>query len=151
MRHHKFLVLIILMMSLLSCASFRNKEMDQFYKKYDDQSTSVRIPKLLLKMVSKEKELKPFLKYIKTTRTVVIENVGSQVITDLNTALKKDGYEEYININTSEEQFAIMAIERKDKITHIVIKTIEDGEISLIQSRVNIELEDFSKMLKQLN
>ncbi|MDN3710491.1 hypothetical protein QW060_27195 [Myroides ceti] len=44
-----------------------------------------------------------------------------------------------------------MAIERKDKITHIVIKTIEDGEISLIQSRVNIELEDFSKMLKQLN
>ncbi|MDN3710472.1 hypothetical protein QW060_27070 [Myroides ceti] len=75
MRHHKFLVLIILMMSLLSCASFRNKEMDQFYKKYDDQSTSVRIPKLLLKMVSKEKELKPFLKYIKTTRTVVIENV----------------------------------------------------------------------------
>ena len=151
MRSSKILVFIVLMMSLLSCASFRNKEMDQFYKKYDNQSTSIRIPKLLLKMVSKEKELKPFLKYIKTTRTVIIENAGLDVITDLNTALKKDGYEEYININTSEEQFAIMAIERKDKITHIVIKTIEDGEISLIQSRVNIELEDFSKMLKQLN
>lgn len=136
---------------MLSCASFKNKGLDSFYKEYDKEITSLRVPKLLYRFTDAHKELKPLIKYLKATRVVSIENSSEKLQRDLNRALKHDKYEEFISINSEGNLVTILAAENKEKITHIVLKIKEGNELNLIQTRVNLPLDKFQEILSSLN
>lgn len=151
MRLIKYSFLLAISCLMLSCTSFRNKGLDDFYKEHDQQITSMRIPKMLYQFTGSHKELKPLTKYLKATRVVSIENTSEKMIRDLDTALENDRYEEYISINSEGDLITILATEKKDKITHIVLKIKDDEEINLIQTRVNMPLDKFQKIVSSLN
>jgi len=111
----------------------------------------MRIPKMLYQFTGSHKELKPLTKYLKATRVVSIENTSEKMIRDLDTALENDRYEEFISINSEGDLITILATEKKDKITHIVLKIKDDEEINLIQTRVNMPLDKFQKIVSSLN
>lgn len=136
---------------ILSCASFKNKGLDSFYKEYDKEITSLRVPKLLYRFTDAHKELKPLIKYLKATRVVSIENSSEKLQRDLKRALKHDKYEEFISINSEGNLVTILAAENKEKITHIVLKIKEGNELNLIQTRVNLPLNKFQEILSSLN
>lgn len=147
----KYSFLLIMNCVLLSCASFQNKGLDAFYKEYEQEITSLRIPKMLYQFTGSHKELKPLTKYLKATRVVSIENFNNKMIRDLDKALKNDRYEEFVNINSEGDLITIHASEKKDKITHIVLKIKDDEAINLIQTRVDLPLDKFQEILSSLN
>lgn len=147
----KYSFLLIMNCVLLSCASFQNKGLDSFYKEYEQEITSLRIPKMLYQFTGSHKELKPLTKYLKATRVVSIENFNNKMIRDLDKALKNDRYEEFVNINSEGDLITIHASEKKDKITHIVLKIKDDEAINLIQTRVDLPLDKFQEILSSLN
>jgi len=147
----KYSFLLIMSCVMLSCASFRNKGLDAFYKEYDQEITSLRIPKMFYQFTGSHKELIPLTKYLKATRVVSIENFNDKMIRDLDKALKNDRYEEFVNINSEGDLITILASEKKDKITHIVLKIKDDEAINLIQTRVDLPLDKFQEILSSLN
>src|SRR5690606_1704991 len=136
---------------LLSYVLLQNKVLDSFYKEYEQEITSLRIPKMLYQFTGSHKELKPLTKYLKATRVVSIENFNNKMIRDLDKALKNDRYEEFVNINSEGDLITILASEKKDKITHIVLKIKDDEAINLIQTRVDLPLDKFQEILSSLN
>ena|SRR5690606_3149888 len=151
MRVFKCSFLLAISCLMLSCASFRNKGMDDFYKEYYKEITSMRIPKMLYQFTGSHKELKPLTKYLKATRVISIENINGKMIRDLDKALENDRYEEFISINSEGHLITILAAEKKNKITHIVLKIIDNEEINLIQTRVNMPLDKFQEIVSSLN
>lgn len=147
----KYSLLLTIGVVTLSCASFRNKGLDDFYKEYNQEISSVRIPKMLYQFTGSHKELKPLTKYLKATRIVSIENASVKMLRDLDKALENDHYEEFITINNEGELFTILASEKKEKITHIVLKIKEEEEVNLIQARVDLPLNKFQEILNSLN
>lgn len=147
----KYSFLLIMSCVLLSCASFQNKGLDAFYKEYNQEITSLRIPKMLYQFTGSHKELKPLTKYLKATRVVSIENINDKMIRDLDKALKNDRYEEFVNINSEGDLITVLASEKKDKITHIVLKIKDDEAINLLQTRVDLPLDKFQEILSSLN
>jgi len=125
--------------------------MDDFYKEYYKEITSMRIPKMLYQFTGSHKELKPLTKYLKATRVISIENINGKMIRDLDKALENDRYEEFISINSEGHLITILAAEKKNKITHIVLKIIDNEEINLIQTRVNMPLDKFQEIVSSLN
>lgn len=147
----KYSFLLIISCVMLSCASFRNKGLDAFYKEYNQEITSLRIPKMFYQFTGSHKELKPLTKYLKATRVVSIENFNDKMIRDLDKALKNDRYEEFVNINSEGDLITVLASEKKDKITHIVLKIKDDEAINLLQTRVDLPLDKFQEILSSLN
>ncbi len=143
--------LLIISCVMLSCASFRNKGLDAFYKEYNQEITSLRIPKMLYQFTGSHKELKPLTKYLKATRVVSIENISNKMLRDLDKALENDRYEEFISINSEGDLITILAAEKKDRITHIVLKIKDEDEINLIQTRVDLPVDKFQEILSSLN
>src|SRR5690606_17608009 len=119
MRLIKYSFLLAISCLMLSCTSFRNKGLDDFYKEHDQQITSMRIPKMLYQFTGSHKELKPLTKYLKATRVVSIENTSEKMIRDLDTALENDSYEEFISINSEGDLITILATEKRTK-SHIL-------------------------------
>ena len=88
--------------------------MDDFYKEYYKEITSMRIPKMLYQFTGSHKELKPLTKYLKATRVISIENINGKMIRDLDKALENDRYEEFISINSEGHLITILAAEKKE-------------------------------------
>lgn len=114
-------------------------------------NNELRIPKMLYQFTGSHKELKPLTKYLKATRVVSIENINDKMLRDLDKALKNDRYEEFVNINSEGDLITILASEKKDKITHIVLKIKDDEAINLLQTRVDLPLDKFQEILSSLN
>src|SRR5690554_635827 len=147
----KYSLLLTIGIVTLSCASFRNKGLDDFYKEYNQEISSVRIPKMLYQFTGSHKELKPLTKYLKATRIVSIEKASVKMLRDLDKALENDRYEEFISINSEGDLITILSAEKKDRITHIVLKIKDEDEINLIQTRVDLPVDKFQEILSSLN
>ena len=151
MRIIRYSLLLATSYVLISCASFKNEGLDDFYKKYDQEIVSMRLPKMLFQFNDAHKELKPLKKYLKASRFAMIENANSKMLHDLDKALKNDRYEEYISINNEGNLITLLAAENNEKITHIVCKINESEEVVLLQARVDLPLDKFQEIISSLN
>src|SRR5690606_14386156 len=129
----KYSFLLIISCVMLSCASFRNKGLDAFYKEYNQEITSLRIPKMLYQFTGSHKELKPLTKYLKATRVVSIENICNEMLLELDKALENDRYEEFNIIDSEDDLITILAAAKKNRITLIELKIKDEDKIHLIQ------------------
>src|SRR5690554_3680424 len=127
----KYSFLLILSCVMLSCASFRNKGLDAFYKEYNQEITSLRIPKMLYQFTGYNYDVKQLTNELKATQDKSIENISNKMLRKLDKALKNDRYEEYININSDGDWNTNLAPEKKDRITLKELKIKEEDEINL--------------------
>jgi len=151
MKYFKLFILSTTCFLLLACASFKNQGLESFYEEYPEEKTSMRIPKFLLMLGGDYQEIKPLLKKLKAARIVVYENMTSHMQKKLDKALKHDNYEEYLTIKNEEDVFTIYAVEKNNKIVNIVIKAKDEQDLSLIQTRVNLPLNEFTDLISNLN
>lgn len=133
-----------------SCASFKDQGLNDYYSFYEKKVDKVKLPPILLNVLSGKEELKPILKYIKSAELVTINEASNKMKKNLESAIKYDQFHKYLNFQIGGEPITLYAIEENEVIKNIVFKIQSGKDIKLVDAKVNVPFSEFEKVMHNL-
>lgn len=138
--------------ALQSCASVNS--MEDFYTKYENQSTVIPLPGFALNLAAKNSNLE-FLKYLKSARIFIVndanENKQLRIIKDLQSSMKGDRFESLAKVKSGKKNLNISVLESGNKVNSMVIGLNGFRNVMVIDSKLNVTKQELEKVLEKIS
>lgn len=148
----KIIILSLLLITLCS-AAYAGDGLQQFYARYrgQDNVETVKLPRMLLALVPKDRETRGLLRCLKSIRIFQMEALNSRrqaVLSELQQALTQDNFESLLQVTDDDSRVNIYINQDAKKIRHMFIMVDSASELVLLQARTKITFDQLNELLK---
>lgn len=152
MKKYLGLVGVAALLTVQSCGTTSN--MQQFYKKYDNQSTLIPLPSFALKMAGKAGGTE-FFNYLKSAKVFVVTDAGEgkqkRIMRDLQSSIRGENYEDMVKVKAKNNRLNVAIKENNGRVNKMIFGINGLSNVLVIDSRLDISREDFDKALDKIS
>lgn len=145
-------VLLITTLILLTGMSYAKDGMKQFYAqhRHDKNVQHINLPKILLRFSNNEPEVRKLVRHMKSLKLFEMDG-GEQsrpgVSTELESALKTDGYESILQVAETDEKVSIYILQDDRYIRKVLITVNSNEELVILQANTRLSFDHLSALI----
>lgn len=146
------LSLVMVLITFASCSSTKN--MQEFYSKYDSQSTVIPLPSFALKLAGKAGGTDLF-NYLKSAKVFIINDAGEgkqkRVMRDLESSVRGEKYENLVKLKAKNNNLNVAIKENEGRINKMIFGINGLNNVLVLDSNLNISRAELDKALDKIN
>lgn len=143
---------IAVLLTLQSCGTTSN--MQEFYTKYDNQSTVIPLPSFALKLAGKAGGADLF-NYLKSAKVFVVSDAGQgkqkRIMNDLQSSMRGEKYENLVKFKAKDSRLNISLQEDGDRVKKMIFGINGLRNVLVIDSKLDIPRTDLDKILDKVS
>jgi hypothetical protein len=143
---------IVVLLTLQSCGTTSN--MQEFYSKYDNQSTVIPLPSFALKLAGKAGGTELF-NYLKSAKVFVVTDAGDgkqkRIMNDLQSSMRGENYENLVKLKAKNNRLNVSLQEDGDRVKKMIFGINGLRNVLVIDSKLDIPRADLDKVLDKVS